>query len=75
MNIYKLSRLDKVGHDEAVGFVILAQSVDEARRIASDKAGDEGPSTWVDDKLSLCELIGDGPLREDLIVLRAFNAG
>ena len=75
MNIYKLSRFARTLYDEVDSFVILAESVDMARRIAADDAGDEGAYTWVDDKVSACELIGEGSVRFSLIVCRSFKAG
>lgn len=76
LNIYHLARKGVTYYDEASAFVIIAASPDEARRMASDDAGDEGAYTWVDPADSSCESIGTatvgavpGP------VVRSFHAG
>lgn len=76
LNIYHLARKGVTYYDEVSAFVVIAASSDEARRMASDDAGDEGAYTWVDPADSSCEVIGTtladavpGP------VARSFHAG
>ena len=74
MNFYKLSRPGiKVGYDEAAGFVVRAHTSQEARRLASQKAGGERDLVWLDPKQSKCTLIR--PAGRPAVVMRDFNAG
>ena len=60
-------------YDENLGFVIRAQSVRLARRIAAENAGDEDAMEWVDPELSDCvRLTDDG---DPGVILSDFNAG
>jgi len=55
------------------GFLVRANNEDEARRVASESAFDEGAEAWLDSNLSYCdELSLDGPLE---ILLSDFHAG
>jgi hypothetical protein len=57
-------------YDKAFGFVVRAESEDEARRFASAKEGDEGKDVWLDPTLTTCEpLVAGG---EPGIILRDF---
>jgi len=59
--------------DCANGFVVRASTEDEARLLASTKAGDEGDDAWLNPKFTSCEpLNNDG---ETEIVLRDFLVG
>lgn len=60
-------------YDCANGFVIEAETEQEARKIASDAHGDEGANAWLDPKWTYCnELKPDG---EPGIWMRDFHAG
>lgn len=60
-------------YDMAYGFVIVAESPDAARSLASGEAGEERAESWLDPSLTYCdELIPDGWAR---IVVRDFLAG
>lgn len=59
--------------DVADGFVVKAYLSAEARRIASEQAGDEGSALWLDTGKAVCkELMPRGPSK---VILRSFNAG
>lgn len=76
LNIYHLARKGVTRYDEASAFVVIAASQDEARRMASDDAGDEGAYTWVDPADSSCEVIGTAlPDAVPGPVVRSFHAG
>jgi hypothetical protein len=73
MKLWLIEQSAQVDWDEAVGFVIRAESEVEARKMASKEAGDEGAVTWLDIAHSNCvELNSKG---EGAIILRAFKAG
>lgn len=44
----------KPDYDKAHGFVVRAKDPSEARRLAGDQAGDEGPSPWLSEEYSTC---------------------
>lgn len=46
-------------YDKAFGFVVRAESKDEARRIASEEAGDEGAAAWLDPAQTTCAMLED----------------
>lgn len=77
MNIYLLKRDNKVGYDEYDGFVIAANTEDEARQMAAEEAADEGKNIWlspVSDDVRVVKIgINDYPNPE--IILDSFNAG
>ena len=56
-------------YDKAFGFVVAAATEDEARKLASEKPGDEGAGVWLDPKLTSCRELGQG--EEPRIVLRS----
>jgi hypothetical protein len=59
--------------DCAHGFVVEAETEDEARRLASGGSGDEGAHAWLQSKYSHCiELL---PSDKPGVILRDFNAG
>lgn len=73
MNTYVLKRNeDKVGWDEAAGFVVNADTENQARLYASEQAGDEGPDVWLDPGLSACTMLSNTPARG--VVLRDYRA-
>lgn len=58
MKIWRVWRLDRVGYDENVGFIIRAETADTARLMAWEKASQmpgESPNTWTDPARSSCE--------------------
>lgn len=60
-------------YDVADGFIVRAETEDDARKIASLDAGDEGNTTWLSAKYSSCEPLSEiGPAQS---ILRDFNAG
>jgi hypothetical protein len=60
-------------YDKAFGFVVRARNEAEARMIASQDPGDEGPGAWKDPELSTCREI---PSRgEAQMIMRDFAAG
>lgn len=60
-------------YDKADGFVVRAQNVKEARKLAADCHGDEGRSVWLNAQITTCvELTADGPPEA---ILRDFSAG
>ena len=74
LRLYALDRSTTTsGYDEAFGFVVRAISAREARRLASEQAGDEGADAWLDSKKSTCEILRDrGKVG---VIIRDFNAG
>jgi hypothetical protein len=65
-------------YNKAFGFVVRAETEQEAREFANSEAGNENQSTedtkhpWLDEKYSTCfELTDDG---EEGVVLRDFHA-
>ena len=86
MHIWHLTRTDEIGPDEAIGFVVIARTEAEARRLAQDAGGDECVSYndnersdvpfWLDSPHVRCERIGvPRDASDPRIVLRSFNAG
>ena len=63
------------GWDSYDSFVIVAKSAEEARAIAADKSGSEGPMAWLI-KAKIEELgTYTGVNTEGHVVLGSFNAG
>lgn len=62
----------KPWYDKSFGFVVVAETEERARIVASDKHGDEGIVPWLDTTQSSCtELIaGD----KEKVILRDFAA-
>ena len=51
----------KPWYDKAFGFVLRAQNISQARRMASMNCGDEGEQAWLNARWSTCEeLTSDG---------------
>ena len=72
MRLWHLARYetDNPRHDETHGYVVRAETEQEAREIASKPRGDEGPAAWLDSRRSFCvPLEHDG---EPGIILRDF---
>ena len=75
MKLWLLVRNEDTGWDETEGLVIVAETEQDARRMASEKPyrGDEPPESWMDSRRSSCEeLKPDGVPR---VVIRDFRAG
>ncbi len=60
-------------YDVAVAFVIRAEDEAEARKIASQDAGDEGSSLWLDPRRSSCAILSDKG--ESKVICRDFKSG
>ena len=61
MRLYILQRLDGADYDENDGFVIRAEDSKEARKIASEQAGEENRITrrspWLQPTLTSCKTL------------------
>ena len=74
MNLYLLTRTDRVGYDENRAFVIAAASPQGARILTESVRADEPKNTWFEN--SRIELLGTAePTIKAGIILRDFNAG
>lgn len=76
MKLYLLTRNDKTGYDEYLGYVIAADNETQARDIAAANAADEGVEVWnsqLDCNVTLLAI--NSTKREAGIVLESFNAG
>jgi len=72
MKLWVLERSD-TGYDEALGFVVRAESELEARTLAGEQAGFEGSTAWHNPQDTTCEeLSEDGPAE---VILRDFLRG
>ena len=59
-------------YDKAFGFVVRATSESEARKVASEGAGDEGNAVWLDPEKTTCYILNtEGPSE---IIIRDFAA-
>jgi len=81
VNIYLLEGLRDTGYDSYNGFVVIADTEEEARALPG-RGGDEsdfeqdGLTYWVNPKTSLCTLIGTAlPDAGRGIVISDFRAG
>jgi hypothetical protein len=72
--LLKLPESDKVRWDSAYGFVIAAESHHQARKIAAEHCGDEGPETWLNPNKSSCSILNPDKTFEG-VILRDFCAG
>ena len=57
MKLYLLEITGKGGYDEMLGTVVRANTPKAARKLAASQAQAEGANTWLDDKLSTCEVL------------------
>ena len=65
---------DDIKYDIAVGFIIRAESHQQARKFASECCGDEGPRTWLNPEMSTCQRLK--PESAGLgVLMRDFRAG
>jgi hypothetical protein len=77
MNLYVLTQGAKPQRDMAAGFVVAAKDEDQARELAANQAGDEGPWIWEDGERSECHLIGHSAVtgQEATVLMRDFFSG
>ena len=73
MELYLLTNTEETGWDENAGFVIREESAVAARKIAAQKAGDEGAELWLDVKKSSCKTLKQEGTEG--MILQDFNAG
>lgn len=65
-------------YDVALGFIVRAETEQDARQLAASDCGDEGSDAWLDQALSSCIELADLPLTTDgpaEVIMRYFNAG
>lgn len=72
MNIYHLKR-EYADLDETQEMVVIAGSEEEARQLASERAGDEGAELWLG-KVPTCELLGVSITDTAEVVCRCFHS-
>jgi len=72
MNIYLIERTGRTYHDEAKGFVIMAETGLRARQIAAANCGDEGDKPW---KYADITVIGSGQSEVEKVILRDYLHG
>lgn len=75
MNIYLIKRIDEIGYDENAGHVVLANSIKEARLLASRRTGDEGSKIWLDALRTKITKVGTTDYKTQRIILSDFRAG
>lgn len=75
MKLWLLNRTDNIGYDEYAGYVIAAETENEARLIAAVNHADEGSEVWEGQLTCTAECIADATNREAGIILESFNAG
>ena len=79
MKLWLLQRLDaRFGYDETQGFVVVAETEDEARKIAQKNGGDEtawDSPFWTDSEMTTCRELRAEHFPEAKIILRDFSAG
>lgn len=76
--LYLLTRKDNEpgSYDEAYGFVVVAESPFEARKLAAGDHGDEGEDLWLSaDRSRLTRLADKAIDKKSHIVLRDFLSG
>ena len=78
LRIYHLQRIPTGPiYDVANGFVVQANSEEEARQLCAPQAGDEKDRTWLDPGRSICAVLGTTLLHvhSPKVILRDYNAG
>lgn len=76
MKLFHLYRIDKnagLNYDEALAFVVRAETGKAARALAASACGAEGKATWTDSKKSRCRVLEPGKTAD--IVVRDFING
>ena len=73
MSLYLLERTDRVFYDDFEGYVIRANSIEEARNLAAERTHGKGKNVWLDKEKSRCTIIKlKGVSR---VILAIFNEG
>lgn len=72
MKFWILERRRNVGYDEYDAKVVMAETEEEARRVANKNTGDEGMLWDAPDEVACTELLPQGTACE---ILGRFNAG
>src|SRR5689334_248776 len=76
MNIWHLTReWEHYHYDEVAEWVIVAETEQDARRMASDDPGDEGPGFWLDSRESTAVVVGTAVEDVPRVITRHFHAG
>jgi hypothetical protein len=71
MKLWLLKAIESGGYDCANGFVVGANDALSARKVASEKHGDEGPNVWLSPWRSTCwELVPT-----EGVIMRDFKNG
>lgn len=60
-------------YDVAIGFVVRAETEQQARELATSQAGDEGKKAWLDPKYTTCKSLSS--VGDPEVILRDFKAG
>lgn len=58
-------------YDVALGFIVRAETEQQARELAAEQAGDEGRNAWLDPDYSTCMVLTD--TGEAGVILRDFK--
>jgi hypothetical protein len=74
VKIFHLER-EGVHYDEAVGFVVIARDLDQAREYACGQAGDEGANAWYRPDVKVAVIGRSAAGEQARVVLRDFHAG
>jgi len=76
MYLWYIYRIGDAGYDEYGGHVICARTENDARRLASDRAADEGSDVWLDNSVPCVKIgIADPKTPRHAIILSDFHAG
>jgi hypothetical protein len=76
LGLWLIKRIDEVGYDENVGYVIAARLVRTVREIAAKAGADEGEGPWLAPERSKVVRIGEAILgTRQGIILTSFKAG
>jgi hypothetical protein len=81
MKIYQLAALQQNSDrsfdlDKARGFVVIADSEQQARRLASEQHGDESADFWLRPSFARCDVIGTAARGQNAaVVMRDFAVG
>lgn len=71
MKIYQITRVDHIDWDEAVAFVVIAESPNAAIELAASRPGIEGSDFWRTSPNVRCTRIGTTEIITERIVLRS----
>lgn len=55
LNVWVLNRIEPTRHDEYLGFVIVAPTADEARKIADRRVNEDG--VWLNPQKTTCRVV------------------